>query len=157
MIRKARISDVRDIHRLIAHFAKTGQVIPRPLSEIYEHVREFFVFKPEDTDLLAGTCALHICWEDLAEIRSLVVSEEYQGQGVGVALVKACLEEALNLGLPKVFVLTNAPDFFQRLGFELIEKAALPQKVWADCVKCPKFPDCDEVALIKYLHNDHWD
>lgn len=156
MIRKARISDVRDIHRLIAHFAKTGQVIPRPLSELYEHVREFFVFVPSDKDLLAGACALHICWEDLAEIRSLVVSEEYQGQGIGVELVKACLEEAQILGLPKVFVLTNSPRFFERLGFESIEKSALPHKVWADCVKCPKFPECDEVALIKHLKKDPW-
>ncbi len=156
MIRKARISDVRDIHRLIAHFAKTGRVIPRPLTELYEHVREFFVFVPQDKDLLAGACALHICWEDLAEIRSLVVSEEYQGQGVGVELVKACLNEAQELGLPKVFVLTNVPEFFERLGFEHIEKNKLPHKVWADCVKCPKFPECDEVALIKYLQKDPW-
>ncbi len=148
MIRKAQIKDARDIHRLISHFAKTGQVIPRPLSEIYEHIREFFVFVPEGKDLLAGACALHITWEDLAEIRSLVVSEEHQGEGVGAELVKACLEEARELGIPKVFVLTNAPAFFQKLGFELVEKTRLPHKVWADCVKCPKFPECDEEALI---------
>ncbi len=156
MIRKARITDVRDIHRLISHFAKTGQVIPRALSELYEHVRDFFVYVPEGKDLLAGACALHICWEDLAEIRSLVVSEEYQGHGIGVELVKACLEEAKALGIPKVFVLTTSPEFFERLGFELIEKSALPHKVWADCVKCPKFPECDEVALLKKLEKDPW-
>jgi amino-acid N-acetyltransferase len=133
---------------LITHFAKTGQVIPRPLSEIYEHIRDFFVFFPEGKDLLAGACALHVTWEDLAEIRSLVVSEEYQGEGVGAKLVKACLEEARELGIPKVFVLTNAPVFFQKLGFRIIEKNKLPHKVWADCVKCPKFPECDEEALI---------
>ncbi len=151
MIRKAQIKDARDIHRLISHFAKTGQVIPRPLSEIYEHIREFFVFVPEGKDLLAGACALHITWEDLAEIRSLVVSEEHQGEGVGAELVKACLEEARELGIPKVFVLTNAPAFFQKLGFELVEKTSLPHKVWADCVKCPKFPECDEEALITHV------
>ncbi len=156
MIRKARITDVRDIHRLISHFAKTGQVIPRALSELYEHVRDFFVYVPEDKDLLAGACALHICWEDLAEIRSLVVSEEYQGHGIGVELVKACLEEAKALGIPKVFALTTSPEFFERLGFELIEKSTLPHKVWADCVKCPKFPECDEVALLKRLEKDPW-
>ncbi|WP_022852899.1 N-acetyltransferase [Thermodesulfatator atlanticus] len=148
MIRKARIHDARDIHRLITHFAKTGRVIPRPLAEIYENIREFFVFAPEGKDLIAGACALHICWEDLAEIRSLVVSEEYQGEGVGVRLVEACLEEAKKLGIPKVFVLTNVPEFFHKLGFEDIEKSELPHKVWADCVKCPKFPECDEEALV---------
>ena len=148
MIRKAQIKDARDIHRLISHFAKTGQVIPRPLSEIYEHIRDFFIFIPEGKDLVAGACALHITWEDLAEIRSLVVSEEYQGEGVGAELVQACLEEAKALGLPRVFVLTNAPAFFQKLGFQPIEKSLLPHKVWADCVKCPKFPECDEEALI---------
>jgi len=155
VIRKAQIRDARDIHRLISHFAKTGQVIPRPLSEIYEHIREFFVYEPEGKDLLAGACALHITWEDLAEIRSLVVSEEYQGEGVGAELVKACLNEARELGIPKVFVLTNAPAFFQKLGFELVEKGSLPHKVWADCVKCPKFPECDEEALIKRIFDEN--
>ncbi|NPA49501.1 MAG: N-acetyltransferase [Thermodesulfobacteria bacterium] len=149
MIRKAQVRDARDIHRLISHFAKTGQVIPRPLAEIYENIREFFVFAPEGKDLIAGACALHICWEDLAEIRSLVVSEEYQGEGVGAELVRACLREAEELGIPKVFVLTTSPNFFRKLGFRLIEKSTLPHKVWADCVKCPKFPECDEEALIK--------
>lgn len=148
MIRKATVRDARDIHRLISHFAKTGQVIPRALSEIYENIREFFVFVPEGKDLIAGACALHICWEDLAEIRSLVVSEEYQGIGVGAKLVAACLEEAQKLEIPKVFVLTNSPDFFEKLGFSPIDKRELPHKVWADCVKCPKFPECDEEALI---------
>jgi len=151
VIRKARVSDARDIHRLISHFAKTGLVIPRPLSEIYEHIRDFFVYFPPGKDLLSGACSLHITWEDLAEIRSLVVSEEYQGEGIGAQLVQACLEEAKELGLPQVFVLTNAPGFFQKLGFKFIEKSLLPHKVWADCVKCPKFPECDEEALIKEL------
>ncbi len=155
MIRKARITDVRDIYRLINHFAKTGQVLPRPLSELYEHVREFFIYVLEGKDLLAGACALHICWEDLAEIRSLVVSEEYQGHGIGIELVKACLEEANTLDILNVFVLTTSPQFFERLGFRHIEKSALPQKVWADCVRCPKFPECDEVALIKRIKEDH--
>ncbi|OAG28735.1 N-acetyltransferase [Thermodesulfatator autotrophicus] len=154
MIRKARLQDARDIHRLITHFSKTGQVIPRPLAEIYENIREFFVFVPERKDLVAGACALHICWEDLAEIRSLVVSEEYQGEGVGINLVKACLDEARTLGVPKVFVLTNAPAFFRKLGFKDIEKTELPHKVWADCVKCPKFPECDEEALILKLSQE---
>jgi len=136
---------------LISHFAKTGQVIPRPLGELYEAVREFFVYEDPERDLIAGACALHITWEDLGEIRSLVVSEEFQGTGIGAELVKACLSEARDLGLSRVFVLTVAPEFFQKLGFHLIEKSHLPQKVWADCIRCPKFPECDEVALVKDL------
>lgn len=148
MIRKARLKDVKDIHRLIAHFAKIGQVIPRPLGELYESVREFFVYEVPEKDLIAGACGLHIVWEDLGEIRSLVVSEEYQREGIGAELVRACLREARELGLSRVFVLTVVPEFFQKLGFRLIEKSELPHKVWADCVRCPKFPDCDEVAML---------
>ncbi|OAQ20266.1 N-acetyltransferase [Thermosulfurimonas dismutans] len=151
MIRKARLRDVKDIHRLVSHFAKTGQVIPRPLGELYEAVREFFVYEVPEKDLIAGACALHISWEDLGEIRSLVVSEEFQGTGIGAELVKACLSEARDLGLSRVFVLTVAPDFFEKLGFKLIEKSELPHKVWADCIRCPKFPECDEVAMVKDL------
>ena len=148
MIRKARLRDIRDIHRLIVHFAKIGQVIPRPLGELYECVREFYVYEVPGKDLIAGACGLHIVWEDLGEIRSLVVSEEYQREGIGADLVRACLAEARELGLSRVFVLTVVPEFFEKLGFRGIEKGELPHKVWADCVRCPKFPDCDEVALI---------
>ena len=151
MVRKARIRDVKDIYRLLTHFAKTGQVIPRPLGELYEALREFYVYEIPEKDLIAGACALHICWEDLGEIRSLVVSEEFQGTGIGAELVQACLKEARDLGLARVFVLTVAPDFFEKLGFKLIEKSSLPHKVWADCIRCPKFPECDEVALVKEL------
>lgn len=151
MIRKARLRDVKDIHRLVSHFAKTGQVIPRPLGELYEAVREFFVYEVPEKDLIVGACALHIFWEDLGEIRSLVVSEEFHGTGIGAELVKACLSEARDLGLSRVFVLTVAPGFFEKLGFKLIEKSELPHKVWGDCIRCPKFPECDEVAMVKDL------
>lgn len=147
MIRKARLSDIKYIYKLILHFSKTGEVIPRPLSELYEHVRDFFVY--EDRDLIVAACALHICWEDLAEIRSLVVSEEYQHKGIGMSLVNACLEEAKTLEIPKVFVLTRVPNFFEKLGFQRVNKQELPYKVWSDCVRCPKFPECDEIPLIK--------
>jgi len=145
-IRKARLTDVKYIYKLILHFAKKGDVIPRPLAELYEKVREFFVC--EDRDLIVGTCALHILWEDLAEIRSLAVSEEYQKRGIGASLVQACIDEAIELGIPRVFVLTTSPDFFRKLGFKEISKLELPQKVWADCIRCSKFPECDEVPLI---------
>ncbi len=149
MIRKAKLSDVKYIYKLISYFSKRGDVISRPLIELYEHVRDFFVY--EDRDLIVGACSLHICWEDLAEIRSLVVSEEYQGKGIGTDLVKACLEEASVLEIPKVFALTRVPAFFERMGFKVIDKKSLPHKVWADCVRCPKFPECDEVPVMKEI------
>jgi len=149
MVRKAKLTDVKYIYKLVLHFARLGDVIPRPMIELYEHVRDFFVF--QEKDLIVGACALHICWEDLAEIRSLVVSEEYQGKGIGVSLVKACIEEAKELEIPRVFALTRVPEFFEKLGFKRVEKSELPHKVWADCVRCPKFPDCDEVPVIKEI------
>ncbi|MFN3567922.1 MAG: N-acetyltransferase [Caldimicrobium sp.] len=148
-IRKAKLSDVKYIYKLILHFSKKGDVIPRPLSELYEKVREFFV--AEEKDLIIGACSLHILWEDLAEIRSLVVNEENQGKGIGRKLVEAALSEARDLEIPKIFVLTSNPDFFKKLGFKEVSKQELPQKVWADCIRCSKFPDCDEIPLIKEL------
>jgi amino-acid N-acetyltransferase len=149
IIRKAKLSDVKYIYKLILHFSKRGDVIPRPLSELYEKVREFYVC--EDKDLIVGAASLHIVWEDLAEIRSLVVSEEYQGKGIGAKLVEACLNEAKELGIPIVFVLTTSPPFFKKLGFKEINKQELPQKVWTDCIRCSKFPECDEIPMIKEI------
>jgi len=151
MIRKAKLSDVKYIYKLILHFSKKGEVLPRPLVEIYENLRDFYVC--EYKDLIIGVCALHICWEDLAEIRSLVVSEEYQKKGIGTNLVEACLKEAKELEIPKVFVLTRVPMFFQKLGFEEVSKQELPHKIWADCIKCSKFPsECDEIAMLKRIN-----
>jgi amino-acid N-acetyltransferase len=95
--------------------------------------------------------ALHVTWVDLAEIRSLAVDEQEQNQSIGSLLVHACLEEAKELGIPRIFCLVRKPAFFERHGFQLIDKTALPQKVWAECYRCPKFPNCDEVALIHHL------
>jgi amino-acid N-acetyltransferase len=94
---------------------------------------------------------LGICWKDLAEIESLAVSEALQGKGLGRKLVEACLHEARGLGLDKVFTLTYVPEFFVKLGFYEVDKSCLPHKIWADCLKCPKFPDCDETALMLQL------
>ena len=149
MIRKAKLDDVKEIQRLIKLYAPGGGILARSLSELYDHLRDFFVFARNRK--VIGICALHICWEDLAEIRSLAVEEEDQSKGVGAALVKACLKESKLLGAKRVFALTYQPKFFERLGFERVDKTALPHKIWTDCLKCVKFPDCDETALVKEL------
>lgn len=149
MIRKATIRDVKKIQKLINFYAKRDEMLPRSLNELYENIRDFFIF--EHDGKIAGCSALHICWEDLGEIKSLAVAESKQGEGIGRKLLTACLEDAKRLKLKKIFALTYKPLYFKRFGFKEIDKAALPHKIWIDCVKCVKFPDCDENALIKEL------
>jgi amino-acid N-acetyltransferase len=146
MLRKARIKDIRDIQKLLTYYANRGEMLSRSLSELYESVRDFYVIE-EDGKLL-GACALHIMWEDLAEIRSVAVAEEVGRKGLGTKLVTACLDEAHELGLKKVFCLTYKPNFFGKFGFRVVDKSELPHKVWRDCINCVKFPDCDEIAMI---------
>lgn len=147
MIRKATISDIRAIHALLTHFSDKGLLLSRSLSELYDHLRDYTVYEGQD-GCVAGVFALHICWEDLAEVRSLAVTETEQGKGVGRRLVEYGLSEAIALGIYRTFTLTYQPGFFKKLGFREVDKGTLPHKVWADCIKCPKFPDCDEVALL---------
>jgi len=147
MIRKARIADVRTIQALIREYARKGDMLPRSLSSIYENLRDYFVYENENGELI-GSAAIHIMWEDLAEVRSLAVLESEMGKGIGTKLAEACISEAIVLGIPRIFALTYRPDFFKRLGFREIDKSELPQKIWTDCLKCAKFPDCDEVALL---------
>jgi len=147
MIRKARMADVKGIHQLIAEYARKGDMLPRSLADIYENLRDYFVFVETDGEL-AGSAAIHIMWEDLAEVRSLAVREGKMHRGVGTRLVESCISEAIVLGIDRVFALTYKPEFFERLGFHVVDKAELPQKIWTDCLKCSKFPDCDEVALV---------
>jgi amino-acid N-acetyltransferase len=151
MIRKAILQDARQIHRLLLNYAKDGLVLSRSLMEIFEAIRDFYVFV--EGDRVVGAAALNICWEDLAEVRSLVVDESFAGRGIGKHLVEACLSEARTLGIGRVFALTYQQVFFEKLGFSVIEKSELPQKIWGDCIKCAKFPECDEIALIRSLHN----
>ncbi|MBI5969088.1 MAG: N-acetyltransferase [Deltaproteobacteria bacterium] len=148
MIRKAKITDVREIQRLIDLSAKKGEMLPRSLSELYDNLRDYYVFQEDGSDLIMGTCAMHICWEDLAEIRSLVVREEYHRRGIGTKLIEACLSEAISLGIYRIFALTYKPEFFRKFGFKVVDKTVLPHKIWADCLKCVKFPECDEVAVL---------
>jgi amino-acid N-acetyltransferase len=146
MIRKAQINDVKEIQKLLITFASRGDMLSRSLSELYESLRDFYVCEQEDK--LLGTAALHIVWEDLAEVRSVAVSENAGRQGIGSQLVQACIAEARELGLKRIFCLTYKPDFFAKHGFRLVDKSELPHKVWGDCIKCVKFPDCDENAMI---------
>ena len=147
MIRKARMADVKGIHGLIAEYARKGDMLPRSLADIYENLRDYFVFLGDDGELV-GSAAIHIMWEDLAEVRSLAVREGKMRRGVGTQLVESCISEAIMLGIGRVFALTYKPEFFEKLGFRVVDKSELPQKIWADCLKCSKFPDCDEVALV---------
>ena len=146
MIRNARMGDVREIHGLLQHFAGQGLLLGRSISSLYDQLRDFVVW---DDNGIKGVCALHICWENLAEIRSLAVREEAQGQGIGGQLVRRCLEDAALFGINRVFTLTYQREFFHSLGFEHIDKGELPHKIWSDCIHCPRFPDCDEEAMMK--------
>jgi amino-acid N-acetyltransferase len=146
MIRKARISDVKEIQKLLTSFASRGEMLSRSLSELYEALRDFYVY--EEGGELLGTSALHIVWEDLAEVRSVAVAESAGRRGIGSQVVGACIAEARELGLKRLFCLTYKPDFFAKFGFKVADKSELPHKVWGDCIKCVKFPDCDEIAMV---------
>jgi amino-acid N-acetyltransferase len=155
VIRKAKITDVRSIQKILGHFASKGLLLNRSLNDLYTHLRDIFVHEDPDNGWVTGCCALSIIWEDLAEIRSLAVMDYYRGQGFGDQLVRACIEEARHYDISRVFVLTYVPDFFRRLGFRPVDKNALPQKIWADCLNCTKFPDCDEVAMLLTLNHQN--
>jgi len=143
---RARIKDVPQMHELINYFADRDEMLARSLSEIYENIRDYFVIRQDERVLACA--ALHVMWSDLAEVKSLAVAEEKQKQGFGDQLVAICLNEAKELGIPTIFCLTYKPAFFERFGFTQVDKMELPRKVWTECYRCPKFPDCDEVALI---------
>jgi amino-acid N-acetyltransferase len=145
-VEKAKITDVPQIHKLINGFADKGLMLARPLSEIYESIRDFFVIR-KDGEVVA-CAALHISWSDLAEIRSVAVAEERQKKGLGATLVAACLKEAEELGIKTIFCFTYQPEFFKRQKFVDVDKMELPRKVWTDCFRCPKFPNCDEISLV---------
>jgi amino-acid N-acetyltransferase len=150
-IRKARTCDVLAIQKLLAGFAKKGLLLARSLSELYTNLRDMFVVQDASTGQVMGCCGLHIVWEDLAEIRSLAVADEHQGRGLGRLLVESCVAEACELGINRLFTLTYETGFFERVGFRVVDKNIFPQKIWADCLHCPKFPECDEVALVMDL------
>jgi amino-acid N-acetyltransferase len=150
MIRKAVLSDVKDIQTLIEGFARRGAMLARSLNYIYENLRDFHVYIEDG--VLAGCCALHVVgWEGLAEVKSLSVAEHAHGKGIGRQLVESCITEARTLGITRAFALTFVPDFFNKVGFHPVEKESLPHKIWSDCINCPFFPDCHEIAVAREL------
>jgi amino-acid N-acetyltransferase len=149
MIRKAKISDVKQIRELINSFAKEDLMLPRSLNELYDNIRDFWVFQQDKK--IIGVAALHVCWQDLTEIKSLAVEKKWQRKNIGRQLVNACIEEAKKLEAKKVFALTYKPDFFRKFGFRKVKHTDLPHKIWAECINCPKFPNCQEIALLKTL------
>ncbi len=153
MIRKTTIKDIKFIHKLLMAYGSKGELLPRPLSELYDHIRDFSVHIEEQTNILTGCCALQFCWEDLAEIRSLAVRPDYTGKGIGAGLVDAALSEAESFCIKEVFTLTYQPEFFKKFGFKIIDRSSLPLKIWADCILCVKFPDCDETAMMKKIRS----
>ncbi len=159
-IRPARVGDVPAIQELIRTFADRKLMIRRSLGELYESIREFLVATDDDGKIL-GCAALHVFWDDLAELKCLAVSAEAQGRGVGRKLVDACWDAARGLEIRSVFTLTYVADFFEKCGYHRIEKSDLPHKIWNECVRCPLFPNCNEIALIRGVeeahHPDHAD
>lgn len=145
-IRKASITDIKQVQRLVNEYAKKEEMLPRSLNDLYENIRDLFVYEKKGE--IKGVCALHILWEDLAEIRSLAVSRDSQGKGLGNKLLKTCIDEAKQLGITRVFALTYHSGLFKKNGFKDIDKSKLPQKIWGDCLRCPRFPECDEDAVI---------
>lgn len=148
-IRNATVRDAQAIHELISTHAQRDRMLFRPISDVFEGLQAFFVAEIEGR--VVGCCALKIIWSDLAEIQSLAVREGWAGHGIGRALVEACAQRARDLGLARLFTLTLEPAFFQKVGFQVVEKASLPMKVWSDCARCPKQDHCDEIAMVRSL------
>lgn len=146
LYRKAKISDVEPVHALITYYADRGLMLARSRAMLYESLRDLTIAEENGSVVGAGT--LNIIWEDLAEIRALAVSPAYTGRGIGRNLVQHFIDEACALGIPRVFVLTYQQVFFEKCGFRVVAKESLPQKVWKECVNCPKFPNCEEIAMI---------
>ncbi|MCK4928166.1 MAG: N-acetyltransferase [Methanosarcinales archaeon] len=149
MLRKARVGDVAQIRQLINVYAQQEVMLPRAIGELYENIRDFFVIEKEDRIIACG--ALHVTWEEYGEILSLAVSTAELRKGHGSRILEECLEEAPELGIKHLVTLTYAREFFEHHGFKVVDKSTLPHKLWSMCVKCPRFPDCDEIAMIKEL------
>jgi amino-acid N-acetyltransferase len=147
-LRQADVHDAQSIFALVNHYAGQAQMLPKSQNQIYQNIRDFRVIVDDDGQVI-GCGALHVLWGDLAEIRSLAVADGHRQHGLGRRIVQQLIVDAETLGLPTVFALTYVPGFFESLGFQLVDKNSLPRKIWGDCIDCPKFPNCDEIALIR--------
>ncbi len=146
--RQATFADVEEIYNLIAGYANQGIMLPKPHNILYEIIREFIVAEEIDGGKIVGAGALHLTWNELAEVRSMAVSRDHTRKGIGGEIVKRLLDEGLRVGVKKFFTLTYSPQFFQSLGFVTVPRESLPHKIWKECIDCPKFPNCDEIAMI---------
>ena len=147
--RHATFAEVEAMFTLINDFAAEGLMLPKSYSTLYEILPEFVVAVEVETGKVAGCGALHCTWSELAEIRSLAVSKDFQRRGIGGEIVKLLIEDGKKLGVKKFFTLTYNTDFFASVGFQIVPKETLPQKIWSDCISCPHFPNCQEIAMIR--------
>ncbi len=147
IFRKAKMSDVEQMASLINSYADQGLMLHRTLPSLYQKIRDYTLIEEDNT--IIGVGGLHVLWKDLSEICSLAIAPGYVNKGLGLALINIFLQENRELGIDKVFTLTYQPAFFEKCGFIRVGKDQLPQKVWTECINCPKFPNCDEIALIR--------
>ncbi len=145
--RHATFNDIDAIFSLINNFALEGLMLSKSYSTLYEILPEFVVAVETESGKVVGCGALHCTWSELAEIRSLAVSKDFHRNGIGGEIVKLLIEDGKKLGVKKFFTLTYNTSFFKSVGFNIVLKETLPQKIWSDCLSCPKFPNCDEVAM----------
>ncbi|MCS7298495.1 MAG: N-acetyltransferase [Spirochaetia bacterium] len=148
-IRDATLDDVDSIYGLMDPYVKTGDLLPRTKDDISDHIRNFIVAQYDGE--IVGCMAIKFYSKEMTEFRTLVVSEKFQGRGIGRRLVEKGLEIVRSLGVKRVFVLTRSEEFFKKIGFETVVKEIFPEKVWNDCILCPKLNSCDEIAMIKRL------
>ena len=146
VIRKAKTADAVQIHELVNRFARQEQMLPRTMLSIYENIRDFYVAELDGR--VVGCSGLHFTWGDMAEVRSLAVDEAAGKRGIGRKLVEANIAEARQHGLVQVYAFTYVTEFFAKLGFRVVAHDSMPRKVWMDCINCPKFNCCDEVAMV---------
>lgn len=149
LYRKPTFADVDEIYELIAGYAARGIMLPKPHSVLYETLREFVVAEDVASKKIVGVGALHLTWNELAEVRSMAVDENFSRHGIGSEIVRKLLDEGRAVGVKNFFTLTYRPDFFSSLGFEMTTKESLPHKIWKECIDCPKFPNCDEIAMTR--------
>ncbi|MEW5693552.1 MAG: N-acetyltransferase [Candidatus Hydrogenedentota bacterium] len=153
MYRKAVIADIPKISLLVNTYASSEEMLPRPMMELLENIRDFWVCIDDSSNELIGCCALSIETAEMAEIKCLAVEKEHQLKGIGSELVRLCIEEVKSFGIKKVFALTKRPEFFKKLSFKTINRNKLPHKIWTECVRCMKFPECDETAVVYEIEN----